>query len=112
MARNPFVIISMLLLTSCTDIDFNSEKWKNWEEKESNMHMRWDMVDDLIANHLHKGMNENEVETLIGKGVETNLENERVARYMLGPCRSGIDYGTLEVRFRQSKLTSVEKRCN
>jgi len=114
MIRKLFMVIPILilLLTSCSDIDFDSEKWKNWEEKESIMHMRWDMVNDLIAKYLHKGMTVDEVENLIGKGTLNTIQNELIARYNLGPCRRGIDYGTLEIRFNEGKITSFEKRCN
>ena len=112
MILNRVLIIPMLLLSSCTDVGFESEKWKNWEEGEWNMHMRWDMVDDLMSNYLHKGMEVDEVEDLIGKAPFTTIRNEEIARYGLGPCRSGIDYGTLEIKYDQGKLSSFEKRCN
>ncbi|PKP48264.1 MAG: hypothetical protein CVT94_08855 [Bacteroidetes bacterium HGW-Bacteroidetes-11] len=114
MIRKLFMILPILILlfSSCSDIDFDSEKWKNWEEKESNMHMRWDMVDDLIANYLNKGMKLDEVENLIGKVTLDTIQNEIVAHYDLGPCRRGINYGTLTIKYNQSKVISFEKSCN
>lgn len=114
MKRNFYWVFLVLTIISpsCNDIDFNPEQWKDWEENESNMHMRWDMVDDLMANYLHKGMELGEVENFMGNVAYDTIQNELVARYLLGPCRSGISYGTLELTFRQGKLSSFEKRCN
>ena len=109
----PFLIplLFLLLLTSCNDIDFNSDKWKNWEETEVNMHMRWDMADDLINNFDLIGKSKVEIVQLLGDTqIECDKGNCKV-RYSLGPCRKGIDYGSLMIQFKDGKVVHVEKHC-
>lgn len=96
----------------CNNIRFDSIKWKNWVEQESNMHMRWDMVDDLMANHLQRGMKIHEVDALLGKSTTRNYQGQLFYYYHLGPCRWGINHGTLELRFEEGSLIAFEKRCN
>ena len=110
----PFLIfpLLLLLLISCNDIDFNSEQWKNWEEKESNMHMRWDMVDDLMNNYDLVGKSILETEQLLGSTEEECDDGNCRIYYSLGPCRSGIDYGSLMIQYKKGKLTHIERHCN
>lgn len=114
MIRNPFLIFSMvaIVLSGCHDIDFDSEKWKNWIETESNMNMRWDMVDDLIDNYNLKGKSIEELEQLLGEAPLECPNKECVIYYNLGPCRRGIDYGSLMIEFKNGKVSNVEKYCN
>lgn len=46
--------------------EFDSEKWKNWEESESELTLRWDMVSDLTSDYELVGMTVQEVQNLLG----------------------------------------------
>lgn len=105
-------IIILFLLNSCTDISFDSEEWKNWKENESNMHMRWDMTDDLIQNYNLVGKTHQEIKELLGKPSSGVSNSKDDYLYDLGPCRSGIDYGTLYLEFKNDKVDLVKKSCN
>lgn len=109
---NVFLIIPIFtVITSCNDLSFNSEKWKNWKETESNIHMRWDMVDDLIDNYHLIGKTHHEIEELLGKPENRVSSSKDNYYYNLGPCRSGIDYGSLYIEFKNSKVDNVGKNC-
>ena len=103
----------LIVFKACSnDIDFDSKKWKNWSElNEKDWNLRWDMTDDLIDNHLKKGMSIREVTKLLG-GKVFSSEKKFTMHYNLGPCRRGIDYGSLEILFLDGKLESVKKNCN
>ena len=96
---------------SCTDTNFNSPKWKNWKETESTMHMRWDMVDDLINNFDLIGKSKIEIKQLLGDTQEKSLSDDCTVYYYLGPCRNGINYGNLIINFKNGKVISIEKNC-
>lgn len=102
----------LLLFASCNNKSFDSEKWKSWKENELTLPTRWDMTDDLMKNYLQKGMRIEDVETLIGRVSMDTIGSRLFGRYDLGPCRSRVDYGSLEVRFTECILTSVIRSCN
>lgn len=106
-------ILICLIISSCHDISFDSEKWKNWEESESNMRMRLDMTNDLITNYDLVGKSLTEIEELLGEPEkECNHDNCRIG-YNLGPCRDfGIAYGVLSIRFKDGKVIEVDKHCH
>ena len=108
-----FLLFLVLILFACHNISFDAQKWQSWnEQNEAERNTRWDMSDDLINNHLKIGMSAKEVsEILEGSSWRIDSKTE-VLTYNLGPCRSGIDYGTLYLHFAQGKLTKVERHCN
>ncbi len=97
-------------MTSCSGKSFDSNKWKNWDGKES--FIRWDMADDLINNQELRGKTQREIETLLGKPNNGQNSSADLFYYDLGPCRSGIDYGSLYIKFKDEKVVQVEKHCN
>jgi|SRR5690554_6257119 len=109
------VILVLLLsafIVSCTDLTFNSEKWKNWEIRSSENHLRWDMTDDLVENYGLVGKTRNEILLLLGKP-DNNIDGtENELFYDLGPCRRGIDYGALLIYFKNDTVYKVEKHCH
>lgn len=106
-------IFIFLIVSSCHDISFDSKNWKNWEENESNIHMRLDMVDDLITNYDLMGKSISQIEDLLGKPEnDCNDKNCRMS-YNLGPCRKfGIAYGVLIIKFKDGKVIEVYKHCH
>ena len=106
-------IIFCLAVSSCHDILFDSEKWKNWEESESNMRMRLDMTNDLISNYDLVGKSIKEIEDLLGKPEKECNSDDCFIRYNLGVCREfGIGYGTLSIKFEDRKVIEVDKHCH
>ena len=99
------------MLLSCNDIYFDSQSWKSWKESESNMHLRWDMTDDLISNYDLNGKSINEIEELLGEGTQKCNSDNCTIRYDLGPCRRGISYGSLSIRFYDGKAVHINKSC-
>jgi hypothetical protein len=109
MISNSFLVFPFLLLlfTSCNDIDFNSKKWKNWEEIELTMNIRWYMVDDLINNYGLKEKTKNKIIELLGESSNVVFSSPEQLYYHLGPCRSGIDYGSLNITFNNGRVSNI-----
>lgn len=112
--KSIFLILFTIFFTSCNsnDIEFDSKKWKNANNNEENWSLRWDMSNDLINNHSLIGKDTTEIFELLGK---TNLEFFKYysyARYALGPCRTGINDGTLTLVIVKGKVTEILKNCN
>lgn len=106
-----YAISIVLILSSCTDINFDSKEWKKWDIK-TDTNLRWDMVDDLINNYNLKGKTEHEIKELLGEP-ESNVQNPSDDYYYdLGPCRRGIDFGSLNIEFKNGKVIKIEKTCN
>lgn len=105
---------SLLLLTlaGCTDVAFDSETWQDWEENETNMFERWDMVDDLIDNYELEGKSIRQINQLLGVSKADCPNKNCVIYYNLGPCRSGIDYGSLSLTFKNDEVIDLKKYCN
>ncbi len=101
-----FIIVFLIL--SCTkqiDEKFDSTKWKNWEETEATLFMRWDMRNDLIENYKLKGLSREEIIDLLGKP-EKEIKDQ--FRFNLGPARKGIDYGTLIFEFKNETVANYQ----
>ena len=107
------ILFLFLIFKACShNINFNSGKWKEWNEQETNWNLRWDMSDDLIDNYLKKGMTEKEVIELLGdEGKELHIISNFDLYYNLGPCRRGIDYGSLTIYFENKKLKTAKTNC-
>ena len=98
------ILYGLILISSCshrTYIKFDSDKWKNWNETESTITLRWDMHKDLIKQHKLKGLSESEIIDLLGEP-ENKSENE--FRYYLGMARQGIDTGSLILTIENGKV--------
>ena len=74
--------------------------------------MRWDMTDDLVNNYKLKGKSEQEVKRLLGEPGNSVDDSPDRLYYDLGPCRRGIDYGSMYVELKIGKVVHVEVHCN
>lgn len=102
----------LVIFASCSDPDFNSGKWKKWNEEESDIHLRWDMVNDLINSYELEGKTIFEIEKLLGEFKDECPNGNCTIQYNLGPCRTGIDYGSLIIQFKLGRVTRIEKECS
>ena len=107
-----FLCCSVILVSCGNDIPFDSKKWKNAPFKGPDISLRWDMTNDLIENYDLKGKDTTEIFKLLGKENFDCFKHKCVVSYSLGPCRRGIDYGTLELTFIDGKVTEIFKHCN
>lgn len=83
---------------------FHSQKWIEAEkETEGNWKDRWNMRRDLLANYNLKGKSKEEIIKLLGK---PHQESENEMYYSLGPATTGIDMGTLLIKFVNKKVQS------
>lgn len=109
----PFLtLLFLIFLSSCTDVKFDTEKWKNWEISEWESHMRWDMVNDLIDNYNLEGKTQEEIINLLGKPDNWEENPQERFYYDLGPCRRGIDFGSLDIEFENGKVVNIKKSCS
>ena len=83
--------------------EFDSDKWKSWEESESELTLRWDMVSDLTSDYELVGMTVQEVESLLG---EPNQLSKDSFYYYLGSL--GIDTGTLHLTIENGVVTDYK----
>ena len=97
-------ILSVILFVLTPDIndylnrtDFNSSEWINWEETESTLDERWNMVNDLVNNYEMKGKSVSQIKELLG---EPSLVSNNEISYNLGVTGHGINYGTLSLKLR------------
>jgi hypothetical protein len=102
-----FVAVSPSIDANFNRTDFDSEKWKKWEMTESEMTLRWDMIDDLQEDHELVGMTEEEIIKLLG---EPDSKSSAEWAYDLGMARKGIDTGTLSLTFENGKVKSHDVR--
>jgi hypothetical protein len=92
------VLIGFALKGNITHERFDSEKWKNWTESEAELSLRWDMMNSLRNNHELTGKTRTEIINLLGKpDSETNSD----FRYYLGMSKSGINTGSLTIKFNE-----------
>lgn len=99
-------LISFLLKGKITHEKFDSERWKNWTESETEWSLRWDMMNSLRNNFELKGMTKNEILELLGEPSETSTENK--FRYYLGYSKRGINTGSLTIRFENNKVVDYK----
>lgn len=106
-----FVTTLMIVLSACTDKNFDSHEWKSWSEQTGEFALRWDMCDDLIDNYLSIGMTKKDVVELLGMPTtDCNKPNCDVI-YELGPCRRGISYGSLYLKMEDNEIVEIYKYC-
>ncbi|MGB0869637.1 MAG: hypothetical protein ACPGSD_08560 [Flavobacteriales bacterium] len=106
-----FLTSLILVLTTCTDKKFDSFEWKAWSEKTGEFALRWDMCDDLIDKHLLIGMTKEKVVRLLGMPMSDCDKPNCDIIYELGPCRSGINYGSLYLTLKDNKIIKIYKHC-
>lgn len=96
------ILVGFLLKGNITHQQFDSEKWKNWTNSESEWSLRWDMMNSLRTNYELKGMTKNEIIKLLGEP-ETQTPDE--FGYNLGYSKRGINTGRLTIKFgKDSKV--------
>jgi len=86
-------------------IEFDSEKWKNWQETENEPSLRWNMISDLRSDYDLIGMKISEVEKLLGKA---DNENRKFISYYLGMSGHGIDTGTLFLKIENDIVIEIK----
>ena len=96
------ILIGFALKGRVTHEKFDSEKWKNWTESETEWSLRWDMMNSLRNNYDLKGMSKNEILKLLGEP-ESKTKNE--FGYYLGYSKRGINTGRLTIKFDNNKVT-------
>lgn len=90
----------------CTDkIPFDSEKWKNWVETEWEPDLRWQMRRNLIRKYKLVGMSESEIIDLLGQPYQST---NTIFSYYLGMTGTGVNIGTLIIRFEEGYATAYE----
>jgi tRNA(His) 5'-end guanylyltransferase len=96
------ILIGFAFKGRVTHEKFDSEKWKNWTESETEWSLRWEMLNSLRSNYDLKGMSKNEILKLLGEP-ESKTENE--FGYYLGYSKRGINTGRLTIKFDNNKVT-------
>ncbi|WP_342157206.1 hypothetical protein [Joostella sp. CR20] len=96
------ILIGFALKGRVTHEKFDSAKWKNWTESETEWSLRWDMMNSLRNNYDLKGMSKNDILKLLGEP-ESKTENE--FGYYLGYSKRGINTGRLTIKFDKNKVT-------
>ncbi len=88
--------------------EFDSQKWKNANlNLEENMTMRWDMMNSLRNNYKLIGMSKAEIINLLGKP-NGNFSTEKDFRYYLGYSKTGINTGSLTVKFENGIVKEID----
>lgn len=90
------ILIGFILKGRITHEQFNSDKWKNWTESETEWSLRWDMMNSLKNNYELKGMTKAQIIKLLG---EPESKTEKKFRYYLGYSKHGINTGRLIIIF-------------
>ena len=96
-------IIGFALKGNSTHEQFDSEKWKNWTESETELSLRWDMMNSLRKKNELNGKTKSEIIELLG--VPENQSSESF-RYYLGMAKHGIDMGSLVIKFNKINIVS------
>ena len=102
-------VISLSLYPNVNDYfnrkDFDSDKWKSWEETETDPSLRWNMIHDLKTKHELIGMTRLEIKNLLG---EPGSETENEMRYYLGMSGHGINSGSLVIKIKEDKVIDYQ----
>ena len=95
------VIIKFSYCNSKSEMEFDSEKWINWQESENELSLRWNMINDLIKKHDLIGLTVLEIKELLG---QPNFETNFKIRYYLGSSGRGINTGELSLFIEEGKI--------
>lgn len=96
-----YYVLSPDIANYFSRIEFDQEKWKDWQETETTACLRWDMTHDLIKKHELIGLSLNEIIDLLGEP-DRKFKNE--ISYYLGMTRHGIDTGSLILTIKNDKI--------
>ena len=103
--------VLLLVLITCTvfscveDKKFDSAEWKLWTESEGSPNLRWKMRESLLNDYNLKGYDKQKIIELLGK---PNNEMGSEYHYSLGSAESGIDTGTMVIKFENDVVISVD----
>ena len=105
-----FIAVSLYVFSpSISDFfnqtDFERETWIGWEETESTLDQRWNMVNDLINNYDLKGKNISQIKELLG---QPSYESKNEISYNLGPTGHGINYGSLSLKLKNGIVNEID----
>ena len=70
------------------------------------------MANDLINNYDLMDKSHDEILELLGKPGNDISNSEDEYYYDLGPCRRGIDFGSLHIEFKDGKVSLIKKYCH
>lgn len=100
------ILLISVILFSCTEHKkFNSVQWKRAIESEEGPGLRWQMHNNLLENYRLNEYNKSQIFNLLGK---PNVENSNEYRYYLGNADSGIDTGTMVIKFKKDVVVSID----
>ena len=99
------IILTGILIGCSSGTEFNSQKWKNWQESEVDLTLRWDMSEDLVKDYDLIGMSTDQIIDLLG---EPESKNEKEFRYYLGSSRQGINTGSLILKVDKDTVTDYK----
>ena len=97
------ILIGFALKGNIIQENFDSKKWKNWTESETELSMRWDMMNSLRKNHELNGKTKSEIIELLGN---PETQSNESFRYYLGMAKHGIDTGSLVIEFDKNNTVS------
>lgn len=83
---------------------FDSQKWKNWTESETEPSLRWDMIKSLKFSYELIGMSKDDILELLGN---PNSKTESTFSYYLGYSKNGINTGNLTIKFDENEKVLI-----
>ncbi len=105
------IYLVVFIISGCQDLDFNSLKWKNADNYQSNWALRWDMSNDLIENHQVVGKDTSQIFNLLGKSKVFYSNGIGRIEYSLGPCEA-MNNGVLILTIKKGVVShKVCKPC-
>lgn len=107
--RIPLIIVAIIfsafmLRGKIPHEKFNSEVWKTANlNREENMTLRWDMMNDLRNRYKLVGMTKKQIIDLLGNGGDLASSE---FRYYLGYSKTGINTGSLIITFNDKDIVT------
>jgi len=87
-------------------IEFDSYQWKYANlNSENYMSLRWDMINSLRNNYDLIGMSKSDIIKLLGKPEESS--QTETFNYYLGYSHTGINTGSLTIKFSKDTVESI-----
>lgn len=101
-----FLALIILIIVSCTEHKkFDSKQWKNWVESENSPNLRWRMHKSLLEDFDLKSYSKKMIIDLLGTP-DKEIGNE--CYYSLGSTESGIDTGTMIIKFEKDIVVNID----
>lgn len=98
---NSCLLLMLFLASCCSDspTKFDSTSWKQWEETENTLSLRWNMRKDFLSRYKVIGMKKSEIISLLG---EPENSSENYISYFLGHSGCGINTGSLSFSIKDN----------